>query len=162
VVVANTGLTGGVKSFSGTGPARLITDLFPYQSGYEVWVGGCPDSDPQGTTGPPSNAPLYPGATRLFVPVDPGQTTTATVPLKLVDIEVVDRFGNQVSNAGVRATNSCRSVNSRDIGSTALVPPPILRVGLPFGGWTFRSAPGTQSAVLDPMTPNPQRVVINR
>ena len=48
--VANPGITpSGSRTVPGSGADRLITNLWPYPSGYQVWVGGCLDADPQYT-----------------------------------------------------------------------------------------------------------------
>ena len=79
VSLGNTGyLPSGTKAFTGTGTTRTITNLFPFNDGFEVWAGDCADADPKGTNA--SGVRYWPGAVRDDpLEVTRGATTTGTV-----------------------------------------------------------------------------------
>ena len=63
VSLGNTGyLPSGTKAFSGTGTLRTLTNLFPYNDGFDAWAGDCADADPEGKNA--SNVLYWPGASR--------------------------------------------------------------------------------------------------
>lgn len=99
--VGNTGLQplGWVAPAGGT----TQLSLYPSPSGYSVWAGDCEDSDPQGVA-PTTGTPYYPGApTPTAVPAASGQTSSTTVLLSPLPIEVVNSKGAPVGSASLSA-----------------------------------------------------------
>lgn len=102
VSVDNTNLQpDGTKSYAA--PATTIGGLFPYPSGYTIWSGHCPDSDP---------AALASDGTRLYPNLPPPTTVSvsagnnspgsvATYPLEVV---VLDSSGKPYASASLAIT----------------------------------------------------------
>ena len=64
VTLANTGyLPSARKVFAGTTASRTLTNLFPFNSGYDAWGGDCADADPEGKN--TSNVAYWPTASRI-------------------------------------------------------------------------------------------------
>lgn len=141
-------LPAGLKAFSGTGTPRGISDLFPYAAGYEAWAGTCADADPGGST---------------TVAVQPGATTTGTVAMPEVRVQVTSlglpAAGLQV-DAAHAADTGCAAGESFSIGQTDAAGE--ITFALPYGTWDILvSSSVVQSVTLastDP--PGPQTVVV--
>ncbi len=95
VTVYNSGIGGatGTKSFPGLGATTVLSGLWPFTSGYNVWVGSCAQADPGTTTG---------RAAATVVP--PGGNGTATVKLTPVNLTVKNSGGTNQSGRTVTAT----------------------------------------------------------
>lgn len=129
------------------------SSLFPFLSGYRVFMGACPDSDPT----------LYGLTSPLVTPgpaVAVGSPTPLTVPGGPVYVDV-QRPGtnNWVDGAAVDAYDSCGG-RYRLPGTSASAgsEKSFLRVQLPLGFWTFKVAafPGGTDPVqssADPVLP---------
>lgn len=105
--------------------------LFPFLSGYQVFMGGCPDNDPAlyGLTSPVA-APAPAG--RAGVP------TPLTVPAGGAWVSVQTNDGKLVDGATIDAHDSCGG-HYRLSGSTSSSGSDkgFLRAALPLGFWTF-------------------------
>lgn len=141
-------LPAGLKVFPGSGSPRVISDLFPYAAGYEVWAGACADADPGGST------PLA---------VEPASTTTASVPMPEVRVQVTSLGlpapGLQV-DASHAADTGCAAGESYAIGQTDAAGE--ITFAIPYGTWDISvSGSVVQSVTLassDP--PGPTTVVV--
>jgi type II secretory pathway pseudopilin PulG len=157
MTVANSNLTVGTKSFTGSGVTRTITPLFPYASGYQVWAGDCADADPAAYSG---------GSRGAVVASNPAATTTGSANLDAVDVTV--RYntatGAVVPNATITATHAvgtgCTGGNTLTT-TTRTDTNGKLRLALPYGNWTISAtgtaAPyvgktGTATVALDPVS----------
>jgi hypothetical protein len=151
----------GYKLFTGAGSARTISGLFPFPNGYGVWVGDCIDNDPEGRDG--FGAPLYAAGVRQVAPASPGQTTSMTVNMKLVDVFVEDSFGFPLVDAPVNATHpSDGQCGAYDVDLGLTVAPNVVQTALPYGAWTFISGTGSTPQVLDPTASDPTTVDVQR
>ncbi len=137
-------LPNGVESFSGAGNPRTIAGQFPYADGYEVWAGDCAQADPAS----------YPGGSRTTVAVDPGSTTSATVPLPEVRITVQQDLGGgtmapvpgkQVSAVG------CGGADNFSIGQTDSAGQIVF--ALPYGTWQISVDGGALYLGTVPLVP---------
>jgi hypothetical protein len=161
VTISNPGLVPlPERVVQGTGGTRTIPNLFPYPSGYQVWVGACADSDPEGIDG--GGVPYHAGGSRQSVQAVAGQTTTTTLDMKRVEISSVDGNGVPVLGANVDATHApdprCPG-GSIDLGNTNTAPNQ-LRVSLPYGTWSFTSSHGGETKTLSPGPPDPEPVTV--
>jgi prepilin-type N-terminal cleavage/methylation domain-containing protein len=151
VVVSNPGLLLGTKSFPGSGLVRTVNGLFPYPDGYGVWVGECIDNDP-----------LFFNGTRPTVASDPGQVTTANVPMHRVRIEVEEPDGDDVEFAQVVAAHApdsmCVSGYSITLGTTD--DDGELKVSMPYGSWQLTVNTGVQDVTVDPTGNSPMDVLV--
>jgi hypothetical protein len=122
VTLANTGLSAGTTSVTGTTSSRTLTKLWPFPGGYQVWAGNCLDNDPGGLRDLPVSS-------------DPGEVSpTVSVPLGAVDVT-----GTQNSRA-VTATHArdtdpggCPTSTTITLGTTNASGE--LQTSLPFGTW---------------------------
>lgn len=161
VTIANTSLLPtGTRVVTGSGPTRTIFNLFPYQDGYQVWVGDCDDHDPEGTDD--TGAPFHTDAVRQVVAAPPGQTTDATINVKRVDVRSVDVTRSPITGAIVRAVHAgddqCGGYNLT-LGTTG---PDVntLLASLPYGQWTITSDSGGETKNLTPSGPDPEVVTV--
>lgn len=175
VTVANPQLVpNGLKNFTGTGPTRTIGDLFPFLDGYQAWAGGCADADPEGQIvgldgggNPVVLGPYWPGATREPVfAVQSGSTTSVSVPLRALDVVVLDSLSLPVAGATVRVVHGADDACSGEehvVGTTDATGQ--VRASLPYGTWEVQvdgrvPAGAWPDAVLDPRTPGPVAVTV--
>jgi prepilin-type N-terminal cleavage/methylation domain-containing protein len=170
VTLGNTSLLPlGYKVYTGSGSLRLITNLFPYLSGFEAWVGDCADADPEGKDGT-GNA-FYPTGQRAApLQTTPGLTTIGTAALRTVTVHVQRSSG--VSLVGVSVTvhhdadNGCAAGNDYALvgvtnGSGNLT------AALPYGRWQFKvtgrspfPGPGWPYFWLNPTLPTPTALTV--
>jgi len=161
VVLGNTGLLPvGTKVFPGSGISRTLPGLFPASDGYEAWVGGCADADPQGEMSDGSG-PYWPGAMRASAfEVAPGDASAGLVSLRSLQVTVHDQYGAAVAGATVVATHEpdsvCASGATHTLGTTD--GGGALAAALPYGTWevsvTGRAAMSQwPAATLDPTVP---------
>ena len=161
ITIANPGLLPlPERVVAGSGITRTISNLFPYPSGYQVWIGTCADNDPEGIDG--AGSPFHSGGIRQAVETSPGQTTTATIVMETVEISSVDANGLPILGANVHAIHrsdpGCPGGNL-DLGSTN-TPPNKLSVSLPYGNWSFTSEGGGETKNLSPGPPDPETVTV--
>jgi prepilin-type N-terminal cleavage/methylation domain-containing protein len=170
VTLGNTSLLPlGTKVFSGSGSPRLLSNLFPYLSGYEAWVGDCADADPEGKNG--SGVAFYPTGQRAApIQTTPGSTTLGTVALRTVSVHVQRSSGVPRSGATVTvhhdADNGCAAGVDYTLPGTTDVNG-NMTASLPYGRWQFKVSgrvpfpgPSWPYFVLDPTKPTPTAVTV--
>jgi prepilin-type N-terminal cleavage/methylation domain-containing protein len=161
VTIANTSLLPtGSRVVTGTGSARTIPNLFPYADGYRVWVGDCGDNDPEGVDD--TGTPYHSGDVRQVIATPPGQTVSATINVKRLDVRSVDSINSPVTGAVVRAAHEpddqCGGYDVT-LGTTG----PLLnsvQASLPYGRWTITSDTSGQTKNLSPSGPDPEVVTV--
>ena len=157
VSLGNTGyIPSGVKAFPGVGTPRNLTNLYPFNDGYDAWAGDCVDADPEGKD--PGGNPYWPGAQRADpLTVNPAATTTGTVALPTLRV----RFNQSGAPDGTDTIVAVHAPDSRCAsGSTlTLTTFPIntgtTLVALPYGTWTIKAVGKSPSGswpsvILDP------------
>jgi len=135
--VGNSGiLPAGLTSFTSTaGGTTVVGPLWPFASGYSIWAGSCPDSDPALDTGRPV----------ALVPTK-GSTTSATAALQGVTV-ITTRQGLRQA-AQVSATyagpGTCPAGdNVLNLGTSSGLG--TLNSALPYGAWTLSTSIGGQT-----------------
>jgi prepilin-type N-terminal cleavage/methylation domain-containing protein len=141
----------GRMSVPGTGAARTLTSVWPYNDGLQLWAGDCMDSDP---TAIQNNGTAYwPGATRAAaVTTAPGGSGSTTVALRGVDVRVMKGANPQpgLQVIAVHAVdNGCpgpvtdQATPFGTVGS--VISFPVLtdatgyaKASLPYGTWTYK------------------------
>lgn len=134
------------KTFPGTGLSRTIGNLFPYPEGYTMWAGECSDAKPPAATDDAIDGPVTTG---------PGQTTTATLQIPTVNLQVL-RAGVPVPGVSVTAVHDTSICTSSFVVGTTDATGTVQAV-VPFGRWQFRvgttnSAFTTVAAMSSSMT----------
>jgi type II secretory pathway pseudopilin PulG len=114
------------KTFTGTGTSRTISNLFPYPEGYTVWAGECSDARPPTGTDDAIDGP---------VATEPGQSTTATLQIPTVNVQVL-RNGVPVPGVSVTAVHDSTCTSSFVVGTTDATG--TVQAVVPFGTWQFR------------------------
>jgi prepilin-type N-terminal cleavage/methylation domain-containing protein len=147
VVVANTYLLpSGLKTFTGTGSPRTLTDLFPFADGYGVWAGTCADANVVDTQ----------------VAVDPGASSSVTLALPSVFVTVtqdpdLDGVFEPVEGVAVTAAHAadsgCPAGESYSAGATGSGGE--LLFALPYGTWQVSVGGTVYAIVLTPEDPGP-------
>jgi prepilin-type N-terminal cleavage/methylation domain-containing protein len=144
----------GQRMIEGEGAERTISGLFPFSSGYFVWAGRCPSSDPEGVPrdadGNPTGGKFWPGGQRApAAAVSPGETTDIKVVMGRLEVELDRERGNENDQLirAVRVGPESGCAESYDLGRTTSNGG--LRASLPYGKWRIE-APG-----LDPEGPWP-------
>jgi Tfp pilus assembly protein PilV len=155
----------GTKLVAGSANPLSVGNLFPASDGYQAWAGSCADADPQGVDAG-SNA-FYPGAQRDDpINAPPNQTTSATVTVASVTVQVVDGSGNPQANRSITAVHAadsvCASGETHTVGTTDANGD--ITIGLPFGTWQLQesghSAVGSwPSVTLNPLDTLPRATV---
>lgn len=98
--------------------ATSLGGLFPYPSGYGVWAGECPDSNPSAASA--SGSALYPGtAPAGVVPVTPGGVAAASVPTYALELAVTTGAGSGGGTATLSATPAAGHAASSCSGAHA-------------------------------------------
>jgi prepilin-type N-terminal cleavage/methylation domain-containing protein len=133
----------GTKSFTGSGPSRTITGLFPFADQYGVWLGECSENNPAGN--PLSLVAMQPGvasSANVFSGRVLVEVTTAGVPTPGVPIAASQA-------ADTTEPEVCSAVNNLAVGTTDALGQ--VKFSLPYGTWTI-AGPGasTQQATLVP------------
>ena len=155
VSLGNTGyLPAGIKAFAGTGTARTITNLFPYNDGFDVWAGDCADADPEGKNA--SSVRYWPGASRTDpLEVGPGTSTDGTVDAATVQVNFTRVSGStSVTLVAVHAADpKCGSGETLTAGTFTVNA--TTTIALPYGTWSLqisgKSPVGSwPTVVLDP------------
>jgi prepilin-type N-terminal cleavage/methylation domain-containing protein len=154
-------LPAGSVVMPGSGPTRLVGNLYPFLSGYTVWAGSCSDADPEGQimVNGVNTGPYYPGASRgPAVSVTSGSATTGLV-MAQVTATVLTSAGVAVVGAQVLATHTaangstdqgCPVPESWTIGTTNANGQAF--ASLPWGDWQF-SATGATAPVTKVLAP---------
>lgn len=139
VKLANSGLlpagTARATSTSGTQP-RTLSNLWPYESGYQLWAGGCLDNDPQ-FTAETSGFDREP-------PVEVTSGGSAPATIDLAPIELANGSGSAKTNVtAIQAPdNACPKISTyagRDYGAKvvfgSVAANTTLKSSLPYGTW---------------------------
>ena len=142
---ANSGIQpSGVSAYaSAASGTTTVGPLWPFASGYSMWAGSCPGSDPA----------LLGGRPAAVTPTK-GSTTVATIPLQ--GVAITTTLNNQAANVPVTATSlpagGCLSTDGTiQLGTSAAG---VLNVALPYGNWTL-SATINGKVVQDTITLTP-------
>jgi type II secretory pathway pseudopilin PulG len=117
-------LPSGSSTKTGSGNTRTLTNLWPYESGYQVWAGSCLDNDPQFT-----------GQARdLPVTADGGVTSATTVTLAPVTAKTKTLSARVLYAVPVPspAAGSCPTARI-PLGTSAATG--VLKTSLPYGDW---------------------------
>jgi len=122
------------KTFTGTGTARTIGNLFPYPEGYQAWAGECSDARPPTATDDAIDGPLL---------TEPGGSTAGTLQIPTVTLQVL-RAGVPVPGVSVTAVHDSTCTSSFVVGTTDATG--TVRAVVPFGRWQFRV--GTTSSAF--------------
>ena len=158
----------GTKVFAGVGSLRALTNLFPYLSGYEPWVGDCADADPEGKKG--DGTAFYPtGQRAAAIMTTPGSTTLGTVTMRTVSLHVQKKTGVAIALATVNAhhnpDNGCAVAKDYVVGVTDLSG--NFTGALPYGSWQFTvngylpdPGPTWPFVLLDPTLSSPTAVTV--
>ena len=154
-------LPNGSVVMPGSGPTRLVGNLYPFLSGYTVWAGSCSDADPEGQimVSGASTGAYYPGASRgPAVSVTSGSATTGVV-MAQVTATVLTSAGVAAVGAQVVATHTtangstdqgCPVPESWTLGITDANGQ--VSASLPWGDWQF-SATGATAPVTTVLAP---------
>jgi hypothetical protein len=138
LTISNTGLLpAGVRSYTGSGNPRTISNLFPAIDGYSLWAGSCADADPEGLD--VNGDPYYAGAVRTApVAMTPGATTATTLVLTPLRIAVVNGSGPDGLD-DIYVTHApdhvCAAGETFWAGATDSTG--IIDLELPYGTWTL-------------------------
>ena len=145
IMFANSGIQpSGVSAYaSAASGTTTVGPLWPFASGYSMWAGSCPGSDPA----------LLGGRPAAVTPTK-GSTTVATIPLQ--GVAITTTLNNQAANVPVTATSlpagGCLSTDGTiQLGTSAAG---VLNVALPYGNWTL-SATINGKVVQDTITLTP-------
>jgi len=142
----------GTRLIPGTGSSRIISNLFPFLSGYTVWTGSCSDADPAGQimVNGTATGPFYPGGTRdPAVDVTTG-TPTANPTMGQVVVAVLTSAGIPVIGTPVTITHQvsgggtdpgCPSGETWTLGTTNSSG--LVYASLPWGDWQFSASLAT-------------------
>ncbi len=157
VSLGNTGyIPSGVKVFSGAGTPRNLTDLYPFNDGYDAWAGDCADADPEGKDS--GGNPYWPGAQRADpLTVNPAATTTGTVALPTLRV----RFNQSGAPDGTDTIVAVHSPDSRCASGSTLTLTTFATnsgtalVALPYGTWTIRAIGKSPSGSWPSVTLDP-------
>ena len=145
VEFANSGIqpTGVASYASNSTGVTTIGPIFPFATGYSMFAGSCPGSDPASMGGRPP-----------AIIAAKGSTTAVTVPLQGVAITTT-RLGLPVNvpvTATYAGTGTCALTDGTlSLGTTASG---VLNVALPYGSWTLKATINgqqvTDTVVLTP------------
>ena len=128
----------GGKVFSGTGATRTLTNLYPFNDGYDAWAGDCADADPEGTDA--SGVLYWPGATRpdTFA-VDPNTATSGTITMPTVQVNFTRASGTtSVNVVAVHASGDPRCASGETLTVASFTTNGSTTVALPYGTWTLQ------------------------
>jgi prepilin-type N-terminal cleavage/methylation domain-containing protein len=151
ISIGNTSLLPtGVRTFTGTGTTRTLTNLFPSTDGYDLWAGSCADADPEGLDA--LGVAYYPGAMRTNpASALPGGSVSTSISLGQVRVRFTNAAGTPLSNLSITITHAadkmCGSGETHTYASTGGDGTALL--SLPFGTWTITS-PGHPSVGVAP------------
>lgn len=146
IMLGNSGLlpAGVAPATTTTGLATVVvTNLWPYAAGYEVWAGKCLDNDPEN--------PTYTGGVR------PGPVTTdrggsASVDVPLVGVSVKNTSGSARAVMAIQTVDSsCPSAGTfagtaygaKLLVASALAGGATVKTSLPYGTWKLYAASST-------------------
>lgn len=132
----------GSRSIAGAGDPRVLANLWPYPSGYQLWAGGCQDSDPD-FTGDQRDLPVAAPA---------GGSTDATVTLAPLEIRAA---ASRAVTAKHAADGLCPGGATIQLGNTD--PSGLLKVSIPYGTWTITV--GTATKKISAYQGDPPQVV---
>jgi prepilin-type N-terminal cleavage/methylation domain-containing protein len=128
IMFANSGIQPGGTAYyaSNASGTTTISNLWPFATGYSIWAGTCPGSDPALLGGRP--APVVPAR---------GSTVAVNVPLQGVAITTTNH--GSPANVPVTATYNGTGTCPGADGTIALGTSSngVLNVALPYGTWTI-------------------------
>ena len=151
ISVGNTSLLPtGMRTFTGTGTTRTLSNLFPSTDGYDLWAGSCADADPEGLDA--LGVAYYPGGIRQNpVATLPGGSTSASVALGQVRVRLTNSGGTALPNLSITITHAndkqCATGETHTYASTGSDGSALLSV--PYGTWTI-TVPGHPSVGAAP------------
>jgi prepilin-type N-terminal cleavage/methylation domain-containing protein len=96
------GLNNGANMYAfaaplGASTSGTITPVYP--NTYTIFAGGCTDADPNGVTTGGTHSPFYTNAASSAVVVGEGSTSTATVPLYPLNLQIENASGTPLLTA---------------------------------------------------------------
>jgi prepilin-type N-terminal cleavage/methylation domain-containing protein len=121
-------LRNDAKDRSGATTTSLVSPapmLYPYNSGYNVWLGGCATEAPLSVTN--------------FATFE-GTTPTVTVPVGGISVQ---NTTNRTLNVALKHTDACTTLIPLQI-----VPGGVAKIALPYGSWTAVAYSGLVTGVL--------------
>ena len=143
-------LPDGTQSVTGSGASRVISNIFPFPSGYTVWAGSCADADPEGKN---AVGPYYPasvrGAAVMASATNPPTVTPAMAKLRIVILTpsgaAVAGVSPVLTHAGTAPCDVPESYSLTASNSNGEV-----FASMPWGTWDI-SVPGRN--LIAPVTP---------
>jgi type II secretory pathway pseudopilin PulG len=155
ISLGNTGyLPAGTKAFAGTGSTRALSNLFPFNDGYDAWAGDCADADPEGKNA--SNVSYWPGASRDDpFNVDPAVATSGTVDAASVLVNFTRTSGSGAVTVNAVHANDPKCTTGETVAVASFTVNASTTVALPYGTWTLQISGKTPVGswpvvVLDP------------
>lgn len=142
VSVGNGALPNNGQFTFGTGTTQVSSMLlYPYSSGYSVWAGDMPESNP-GFIQTGATQQLYPGDSAVTLPIGTSTTASVTIPVYPLTLKVSSPVGGAALNAvevdGGRYSFPLNALNSSSISSS----------GLPLGQYEVTASGASLSAPL--------------
>ena len=156
VTLGNTGyIPSARKVFTGTGSPRTLTNLFPYNDGYDAWGGDCADADPEGKNS--SNVNYWGAAQRADpFPVDPNTTGSGTITVGTLQVNFNQSGAADGTDTiiAVHATDAICSGGETLTLTTFPANTGTALIALPFGTWTIKAQGKTGSFPTVAVSPN--------
>ena len=132
-------LPSGSRSVPGAGVTRQLRSLWAYPSGYQVWAGGCLDSDPGNFRRGPVD--VTPGGPRPVV----------ELPLAPLTVSAT---ANKTITAVHAADTACPDGRTVVLGSVTGVD---LRTSLPYGTWKLSRSGSSTTKTITLVAPDPNQ-----
>ena len=168
VTLGNTGyIPSARKVFAGTGATRNLTNLFPYNDGYDAWGGDCADADPEGKD--TSSVPYWPTALRAdSFEVNPAATTSGAITVGTLQVDF-NQSGAADGTDTIIAVHGSDALCSAGETLTLTTFPSntgTALIALPYGTWSIRAQGKTPSgswptAVVSPLATGPVVAAVN-
>ena len=149
------------KVFSGSGNPRTLTNLYPYNDGYDAWGGDCADADPEGKNSSNVN---YWGAAQRADPfaVDPNTTGSGTVTVGTLQVNFTQSGAPDGTDTiiAVHGTDAICSTGETLTLTTFPSNTGTALIALPYGTWTIRAQGKTGSFPTVAVNPNATGAVV--
>ena len=168
VTLGNTGyIPSARKVFTGTGATRTLTNLFPYNDGYDAWGGDCADADPEGKN--TSSVAYWPTAHRADpFEVNPAATTSGTITVGTLQVNF-NQSGAADGTDTIIAVHAADALCSAGETLTLTTFPSntgTALIALPYGTWSIRAQGKTPSGswptvVVSPLATGPVVAAVN-